>query len=96
MATNVGTGHRGHALAHITLISSDLSRLRAIRSRRSVVQMALASSWVVAGLAVVASVAYLGAPVWLALIFGAGVACTMVIQATSSPERVGPDFYGET
>ncbi len=44
MATNVGTGHRGHALAHFTLVSLDLSRFRAIRTHRALVHVALVSA----------------------------------------------------
>jgi len=95
MATNIGTDPRGGALAHFTLVSLDLSRLRAIRARRSLVYVALASCLVLAGFVAGGSIAFMGAPLWLAMLFGAATACTVLYRVTASHERVGPSFYSE-
>ena len=93
MATTVRTTARGVALTHVTLISLDLSRLRAIRAHRALVHVGLVSAVAIAAVLVAGVLAYAGAPLWLAALFAVTAIVALVLQDLGTPERVGRDFY---
>ena len=84
MATHVGTTGMHGAARHFTLVSVDLGRFRAIRSRRYLTLLVLTTTLALSAGAVAAIVAYLGAPAWLAGTIGILCAVLVPLRAGSA------------
>jgi len=90
MAANLA-GSRAHGTHRFTVVSLDLRRLHTMRSKHGASRLPMAFILAVTGAIVVATLVFLGAPLWLAAAFGVVIAALVPAFADTGGLRGAGD-----